>query len=229
MIITIDGPIATGKSTIAKKLAERLGYICFDTGAMYRCLTYAVIKNNIDLSSGLHDFLKQFSFDVKLINGEKHYFVDKEDVTEQIRAPGVTSLVSEVSALKEVREKLVALQQQWAVGVDAVFEGRDLGTVVFPHAYLKVFLTGRTDIRAQRRFNELRMRFPEDTQELTLEQAIEDISKRDIYDSTREISPLKQAADSYVVDTSNYTADEIVDIIINELRKRVQSTTTLNL
>lgn len=222
MIITIDGPIATGKSTIAQKLAERLGYIHFDTGAMYRCVTYAIIKNKIDVDSDLKKFLKHFTFDIKVMNGEKRYFVGKEDVTDQIRASAVTSLVSKVSAIGEVREKLVAIQQQWAVGVDAVFEGRDLGTVVFPNADLKVFLTGRTEIRATRRFNELRLRFPEDTRELTLEQTIDDINKRDLYDSTREISPLRQAPDAYVVDTSDYSVDEIIDRIMNELVKKMK-------
>lgn len=223
MIITIDGPIATGKSTIARKLAERLGYIHFDTGAMYRCVTYAIIKNHVNIKTDLNNFLKNFSFDIKLMNGEKHYFVGEEDVTEQIRASAVTSLVSEISALAAVREKLVSLQQQWAIGVDAVFEGRDLGTVVFPNADLKVFLTGRTEVRAKRRFDELRLRFSADTADLTLDQTIDDINKRDIYDSTREISPLRQAHDAYVVDTSDYSVDEIIDRIMNELVKKMKN------
>jgi CMP/dCMP kinase len=216
MIITIDGPIATGKSTIAKKLAERIGYIYFDTGAMYRCVTYALIARNIDFNDPkeLAKFLKTFKFEISIFHGEKRYSVEGEDVSQKIRGEAVTSLVSEVSANKEVREKLVALQRDWAMGVNAVFEGRDIGTVVFPKAELKIFLTGRMDVRAKRRYDELRAKFPKETENLTLEQTSEEIMRRDTYDSTREISPLRQADDAYVVDTSDLTPEEIVDQII---------------
>ncbi len=216
MIITIDGPIATGKSSIAKKLAERLGFIHFDTGAMYRCLTYALLKQNVNYHelSDLQKFLDHFNFDIQLENGEKRYLVDKEDVTYHIRGQQVTEKVSEVSAIKEVRIKLVTLQQKWAQNVDAVFEGRDLGTDVFPNADLKIFLTGQTEIRAKRRFDELRAKFPKETEALSLEQTIEDINRRDIYDSTRKISPLRQAEDAFVVDTTELSIDQIVEKII---------------
>lgn len=212
MIITIDGPIATGKSTIAKTLAQEIGFIFFDTGAMYRCITYAIQKHGInpDDPKQLEAFLKDFSFDIKVHRGEKQYYVEGVDVTKEIRSEPITNHVSKVSAIREVREKLVGLQRAWAMGVNAVFEGRDMGTVVFPHAEIKVFLTGRPEVRAQRRFDELRKKFPEETKTLTLEQALEDINRRDTYDSTREISPLKQAPDAFVVDTSDLTVDEIV-------------------
>jgi cytidylate kinase len=216
MIITIDGPIATGKSTIAKTLARELGYIYFDTGAMYRCLTYGILRKetNIDDQQALAQFLKDFIFDIKIKQGEKKYFVEHEDVTEKIRGPEVTSHVSKISAIKEVREKLVALQRQHAIGVNAVFEGRDMGTVVFPQAEVKVFLTGRPEVRAKRRFDELRSRFPEDTKDLTLEKVLEEINQRDAYDMNREISPLRQAADALVVDTSDLS---VADIVFNIL------------
>lgn len=212
MIITIDGPIATGKSTIAKALARELGYIYFDTGAMYRCLTYAILKNHInpDDTAQLANFLNSFRFDIKIKQGEKHYFVDNEDITDKIRKEEVTANVSKISAIKEVREKLVSLQQKCAVGVNAVFEGRDMGTVVFPNAPLKIFLTGRPEVRAKRRYDELKAKFPDETQDLTLQQTLDEISKRDAYDSTREISPLKQAPDAYVVDTSDLSIEDIV-------------------
>lgn len=212
MIITIDGPIATGKSTIAKHLAREIGYIFFDTGAMYRCVTYAILKNHInsDHLPELDDFLKNFSFDIKMKKGERTYFVDGEDVTLAIRNAEVTAQVSKISAIRTVREKLMALQREWAVGVNAVFEGRDMGTVVFPNAEIKVFLTGRPEVRAKRRFDELRMKFPEETKDLTLKKVIQDLDLRDSYDSTREIAPLKQAPDALVVDTSDLTIDEIV-------------------
>jgi cytidylate kinase len=212
MIITIDGPIATGKSTIAKKLAAAIGYIYFDTGAMYRCCTYGVIKNhvNIDNPEELQRFLDQFDFDIKVKFGDKRYFVNGEDATNAIRLDEVTSQVSRVSANRAVREKMMQLQRDHAQGVNAVFEGRDMGTVVFPDAQLKIFLTGRNEVRAKRRFDEMKSKFPEESKELTEERVLQDLLARDEYDTNREISPLRKAPDACEVDTSDMTLDEIV-------------------
>lgn len=218
MIITIDGPVATGKSAVAKKLAESIGYIFFDTGAMYRTVTYGILKYHIDIQQAdeLQQFLDQFpsKFDIKIVNREKKYFFENEEVTQLIRHADVTQIVSEVSAYKSVREKLIALQRELAVGVNAVFEGRDMGTVAFPDASLKIFLTGRNEIRAKRRFDELKTKYPQDFQSLTLEQCLEDINKRDAYDTQREHSPLIQAQDAYVIDTSDWTIEEVVSLIL---------------
>jgi cytidylate kinase len=213
MIITIDGPVGTGKSTIAKKLAESLGYIFFDTGAMYRTLTYAIIKHNISLDDpqAIDSFLQSFTFNVRVQHGEKHYFLDHhEDVTDKIRSAEVNALVSRVSSIKGVRDKLVAMQRQLAQGVNAVFEGRDMGTVVFPEASIKIFLTGRLEVRAKRRYDEMICKNPVAVTSLTLEQVIEDINKRDTYDSSREISPLQPAVDSFTIDTSDLAPEEVV-------------------
>ena len=212
MIITIDGPVATGKSTIAKRLANEIGYIYFDTGAMYRCITYAIQKHHIDVDNSevLINFLKDFTFEVKIRRGDRYYYVEEEDISLHIRGHEVTSGVSKVSAIPAVREKLVALQRSSAVGVNAVFEGRDMGTVVFPKAELKIFLTGRPEVRTARRLAELRVKFPEEAQTLTQEQVLKEIEERDTYDMTREASPLKQAEDAFIVDTSDLTIDEIV-------------------
>jgi cytidylate kinase len=212
MIITIDGPIATGKSTIAKTLASEIGFIYFDTGAMYRCLTYDILKKGIDIDNAeiLLNFLKNFKFDIKIKHGERRYFVESEDVTDHIRQRDVTSNVSRVSAKTDVREKLVALQRECAVGVNAVFEGRDMGTVVFPDAQVKIFLTGRPEVRAQRRFDELKAKYPDQFKDLTLGQALEDLNRRDDLDTNREHSPLKQASDALVIDTSDLNIDEII-------------------
>lgn len=212
MIITIDGPVATGKSSIAKKLAEAIGFIYFDTGAMYRALTYGIMKHHVDLNDpqALEKFLKGFQLEIKVVRRERQYFVDGENVSDIIRGETVTNAVSKVSAVKAVREKLVALQRELSEGVNAVFEGRDMGTEVFPNAYLKVFLTGRDEVRAKRRYLELTTKFPEESKNLTLERCLEEITKRDLYDSTREHSPLRQAKDAFVVDTSDLTVDEIV-------------------
>ena len=141
MIITIDGPVATGKSTIAKKLATKLGFIFFDTGAMYRCLTYALLKNKIDIDNPLEveHFLGPFTFEISTQHGEKKYLIGTEDVTEAIGGADVTAAVSKVAALATVRRKLVALQRSLSVGVNAVFEGRDLSSVNFPKAELEIF------------------------------------------------------------------------------------------
>lgn len=228
MIITIDGPIATGKSTIAKCLAREIGFIYFDTGAMYRCLTYGILKNNVNINDpqALNAFLKNFKFEIKIKHGDRFYYVDNEDVTLNIRREDVTSHVSEISAISAVREKLVSLQRELAVGVNAVFEGRDMGTVVFPNAQLKIFLTGRPEVRAARRFTELREKFPKDTEDLTIDKVLEDINARDSYDSSRSNSPLKQAEDACVVDTSDLSIDEIILKILefkDTIRTRVKS------
>lgn len=213
MIITIDGPVATGKSAVAKKLAESIGFIFFDTGAMYRTLTYGILKHQIDIyqpDDQLHKFLDQFQIDIKIVRRERMYFFEEEDVTQKIRGKEVTLAVSEVSAIKAVRDRLIAIQRELAVGVNAVFEGRDMGTVVFPDASLKIFLTGRNEVRAKRRFEELKAKYPEESKNLTLENCLEDINKRDSYDSQREHSPLYQAKDAYVIDTSDLSIDEVV-------------------
>jgi cytidylate kinase len=212
MIITIDGPVATGKSVVARRLAESIGFIFFDTGAMYRTLTYGILKHKIDIHQPdqLQKFLTEFQFDIKVMRHERMYFLEGEDVTQKIRSQAVTLAVSEVSAIKAIRDKLTAIQRELAVGVNAVFEGRDMGTAVFPDASLKIFLTGRNEVRAKRRFDELKSKYPEDSQNLTLEKCLEDINKRDTYDSTREYSPLSQAEDAYVIDTSDLTIDEVV-------------------
>lgn len=212
MIITIDGPVATGKSAVAKKLAHSIGYIFFDTGAMYRTLTYGILKHRIDLHQQvqLQQFLDQFQMDIKVIQRERKYFFEGEDVTDKIRSQEITQAVSEVSAVKSVRDRLSAIQRELAVGVNAVFEGRDMGTTVFPDAVLKVFLTARDEVRAKRRYNELKIKYPKDSENLTLEECLKTIIKRDTYDSTREHSPLNQAEDAYVIDTSDLSIDEVV-------------------
>lgn len=212
MIITIDGPVATGKSTIAKRLAAAIGYIYFDTGAMYRAFTYGVIKNNINIDNEeeFKRFISNFSFDIKVKHGDKRYFLNDEDVTDQIRQDQVTLLVSKISANPLVREHLVHYQRELAKGVNAVFEGRDMGTVVFPDAQIKIFLTGSPEVRARRRYDELITKYPEQSKGLTLEKVLEDLNARDTFDSTREASPLKKADNAFEIDTSNLSIDEIV-------------------
>jgi cytidylate kinase len=216
MIIAIDGPAGSGKSTIAKLLAETLHFVYFDTGAMYRAVTYCIIRDQIPFRDpkALEQFLNSFRFEIKLINNQKHYFANGIDVTREIRTQPVTALVSEVSALPTVRAHLVQIQQQFAVGNNAVFEGRDMGTVVFPNAELKIFLTARPEVRAQRRLSEMQQKDPEQFKKIDLEAMLADINRRDVYDSTREVSPLRPASDSHQIDTSDLTIPEIVEAIV---------------
>lgn len=212
MIIAIDGPVATGKSSVARRLAEQLGYIYFDTGAMYRAVAYGILTQgiNIDDDQALVDFIEKFQFGIRVRRGVKHYYVGDEDVTEKIRSQAVTAVVSKISAKQAVREKLVGIQRKMAEGVNAVFEGRDMGTVVFPDAGLKIFLTGKPEVRAARRLEELRRTRPDECKNLTIEQLTKEIEERDRYDSTRSISPLKKADDAFEVDTSGLSIDEVV-------------------
>lgn len=212
MIVTIDGPAGTGKTTIARSLAEKLKFSYFDTGAMYRALTYRLHKEKVDLADAeiLSVFLGNFKFDIRDIGKEKRYFIDGEDVTEIIRSPQVNQKVSEVSARPEVRKALVAIQREFGKGKNAIFEGRDMGTVVFPKADVKFFLTARPAVRAERRYLEFKGKKMPATQEEVLRELLE----RDHFDSTREISPLKQADDAHIIDTSDVTIDQVIEQIL---------------
>lgn len=212
MIITIDGPVATGKSTIARRLSQSLGFIYFDTGAMYRIVTYAVLKHqvNVDDPAALAAFLKDFTFRIRTYRGEKKYTYQDEDITLKIRDDEVTQHVSKVSAIQAVREKLVILQRELSIGVNAVFEGRDMGSFVFPDAPLKIFLTATAEERARRRFEENKDKFPEKADQVTYEQVLKETNERDLYDSNRQFSPLIKASDAYEIDCTAMTAEEVV-------------------
>ena len=224
MIITIDGPAGSGKSSVAKSLAEKIGFTFFDSGAMYRAVTYGLIKENIDPHNSelLSQFLQDFHYSISSKNGEKIYHANGEDVTQHIRSQIVTNRVSEVAAIAEVRNSLVHIQRNSAQNVDAVFEGRDMGSVVFPKAELKIFLIASPQVRAERRFNEIATKSPEEAKVLSLEKVEKDIIHRDHLDSTREHSPLLQPENAKVIDTSELGITEVINKIIdykNELDK----------
>ncbi|MFN0064951.1 MAG: (d)CMP kinase [Chlamydiales bacterium] len=211
MIITIDGPAGTGKTTIARNLARRIGYNYFDTGALYRSITYLVLKGERELA----DILLDFRLSMEKRGEEMCYFANGEDVTEKIRSKEVTAKVSEISAHPQVREALISVQREFAQNNNAVFEGRDLGTVVFPKADLKIFLTARAAVRAQRRYLELRQK----KEIVSEEEVFAQLTQRDHLDSTREIAPLKQAEDAIKIDTSDLTIDQVVEQIQSEIPK----------
>ena len=216
MIITIDGPAGTGKTTIAKKVAERLHFLYFDTGAMYRAVTWAMMKKNIAPSDAekIKNLLENFAFTIKGENKQKKYYVDEMDVTEEIRSVEVTRAVSEVSALAPVRESLWSIQRNFAKEGNAVFEGRDMGTVVFPDAEVKIFLTARPEVRAQRRMHEMLQKNPQEAAKIDQDILLEEMAKRDAYDSSRSLAPLKCPEDAFVIDTSDLTIDEIIESIL---------------
>ena len=217
MIITIDGPAGTGKSTVAKRVAEQLGYTFFDTGAMYRAVTYDLLKNGIPLNDtiAIENYLIEFRYHIETRYGEKHYYIGDEEVTSQIRSADVTTHVSEVSAAKSVRDAMVSLQRRLGHDVDAVFEGRDMGAVVFPDADIKVYLDASPEIRAQRRYDELVGKDPRNARDFDIKHVLDDIIRRDTYDSSREHSPLRQPDDAHYLDTTEMSIDDVVKDIVS--------------
>jgi CMP/dCMP kinase len=227
MIITIDGPAGTGKSTVAKKLAKSLSFFYFDTGAMYRAFCWYLLDNKIDTNDSVkvNEALLKFSFDIEEQNHEKIYLVNGQDVTKEIRFPSVTAEVSKIAAYDFVRKELVKTQRAFGKVKNAVFEGRDMGTVVFPNATLKVFLDADANIRAERRYKECLQKFPEKAKQISLNQILEDIQLRDHLDSTRKASPLKKALDAHVIDTTKLSVDAVVKEIL-ALKKRVNKSSS---
>ncbi len=223
MIITIDGPAGSGKSTVAKRIADKLDYVYFDTGAMYRSFTWCLIKNSVDINDKdkVISQIQSFKFLIKTNNKrEKSYFVNDVDVTQDIRTKTITKYVSQVSSYVEVRKELVKLQRAFAEENDAVFEGRDMGTVVFPKADIKIFLVADEEERARRRLKEFNEKFPDEKHSCHFEDVLEDIKRRDDFDSNRKISPLKQAEDAILVDTTNLSIEQVVLKILQIVKKK---------
>ena len=208
MIIAIDGPAGAGKSTIAKKVADSLGYSYIDTGAMYRAFTYELLTSSISLSD-IEEITKVLEkTNIEFKNSE--IFLNNLNVTNEIRSKNVTANVSAVSAIPQVREKLVNLQRKIASESNSILDGRDIGTVVFPNAELKIFLTASVKIRALRRYNELIAK----DKNIDINEIEAEIEKRDKLDSSRETSPLIKAADAIEIDTSDLSIDEVANTIL---------------
>ncbi|MBI3260441.1 MAG: (d)CMP kinase [Ignavibacteriae bacterium] len=216
--IALDGPAGSGKSTTARKVAERLGYIYIDTGAMYRAVTLAAIRRGIEISNLPLKVLVQ-SINIQLEqspNGQKT-LLDGVDVSREIRMPEVTKLVSEVSASPAVREAMVKEQRRIGKKGGVVMDGRDIGTVVFPNAELKVFMIASIDERSQRRAAELQAKGID----VSPDTIARELEKRDELDSNREISPLVQAPDARLLDTSSITIEEQTDIITTWANEKI--------
>ena len=216
--IAIDGPAGAGKSTIAKALAERLGAIYLDTGAMYRTVALYMHDADINGAESIARAVNDPKIEVQFVNGKQHMLLNGVDVNDRLRTPEASMMASRVSAVPAVRERLVALQREIAAGHTVVMDGRDIGTKVLPNATLKVYLTASCEVRAERRFAELK----ESNPNLTLEQVLADIVERDYNDAHREASPMYQASDAIRIDTSNMNRDQVVAAIIDLLLKALK-------
>ena len=213
MNIAIDGPAGAGKSTIAKKVAKTLGYIYVDTGAMYRAMALYMIKLGIDPenANAIEEACKSADIGIEYRDGEQVVLLNGENVNAYLRTEEVGNMASVTSVNAKVREKLVELQQKLAKTKDVVMDGRDIGTVVLPNAEVKVYLTASSLVRAQRRALELEAK----GESADLSKIEADIIERDNRDMTRAISPLKQAEDATLIDSSYMTIDEVVEAILN--------------
>ena len=214
--VAINGPAGAGKSTIAKRIARRLGYIYVDTGAMYRAMAYYLIQNQVDAADqeAIAAACQHADISICYQDGEQVVLLNGENVNAYLRTEAVGNMASVSSVVPEVRKKLVELQQKLARETDVVMDGRDIGTVVLPNADVKVYLTASTHTRAMRRFLELQ----EKGQVADLEKIEADIADRDYRDMHRETSPLRQAEDAVLVDSSEMTIEQVVEMILSLCR-----------
>lgn len=223
IIIAIDGHSSCGKSTVAKDLSKKLGLTYIDTGAMYRAVTLFALRNKLITpqgvdASGLQARISQIKIELKknLYTGKVETFLNDENVEETIRSLEVSSHVSAVSTLAFVRKRLVELQQEMGKKGGIVMDGRDIGTVVFPNADLKLFMTASPEIRARRRYDEMMSK----GEEVTYDEVLENVKTRDHIDSTRAESPLKKADDALVLDNSHITPPQQLNWIVDRLKER---------
>lgn len=216
MIIAVDGPAGAGKSTVARILAQELGFLYIDTGAMYRSLALKVIETNISLSdlSAVIGMAHKCNISLQTNEGGRlKVILDGKDVSKEIRQPRVTKIVSDIAKIKEVREVLVGIQRKLGRQQDSVFDGRDIGTIVFPEANKKFYVDAQFEERAMRRYKEIKS----SGQEVTLDEVKIDLANRDTIDSTRQFGPLKKADDAIYIDTTNMTIEEVVDRLVKEV------------
>ena len=218
--IAIDGPAGAGKSSIAKALSKKLGFVYIDTGAMYRAVALFFLENGIKDSSDneIDKLLDKLDINIKYTDGEQRVFLNNVDVSDKLRQEEIGKLASRFSALKSVREKLVALQRKLAKKENVIMDGRDIGTVVLPNADLKIYLSAGSKVRAKRRYLEL---IEKGFDKAALDEKVieNEIIKRDEADMNREISPLKKAEDAYCLDTSDMTFNEVVSKILDMVEK----------
>ena len=218
MIVAIDGPSGAGKSTLAKAIAKELGFTYLDTGAMYRALALKVIRQGVDAADEekIAALARATAIDLIERKGALEVLLDGADVSALIRAPDVSQMASKVSALKAVRQRLLELQRALGERGDVVAEGRDIGTVIFPRAEVKVYLDASAEERARRRYEELQR----SGREVTLQDTLREIQERDQRDSERDLAPLRKADDALAIDSSSLDADAVRERVMIEIRKK---------
>lgn len=218
-VVAIDGPSGTGKGTITKLISKELGLINIDTGAMYRCVTLKILRNNISLEDipKIQNILNTIEIDMKETNGNLQFFLNGEDVTTKIRESDVSNFVSQVSHIPIVRKDMVNLQRKMAEGKKVVMEGRDIGTNVFPHADVKIYLDATTEERANRRYKQELSK----GMQTTYEDVLKNIIFRDENDKNSDVAPLKQAEDAIYIDTTNMTIEEEKNSVLKIIKKKL--------
>ena len=222
IIIAIDGESSSGKSTLAKALAKKLSYKHINTGSMYRAVTFIALKEGLVCESKMDSeriikLTQKLNFDFKLINNNSHLFLNGVNIETEIKLPSTSNFVSQISTISEVREKIVEIQRGMGFTKGIVMEGRDIGSVVFPSAEAKFFITADLNIRAERRFNELKI----NNNYITIKSVLENLKKRDFLDKNRKNSPLIKVKDAILIDNSNLNIDDQVLLIINYLKKKL--------
>ena len=217
-IVGIDGPAGSGKGTVTKQVANRLGLINIDTGSTYRCVALETINQGVNLEEKdkIIEIAKTIKVDIQPLPEGDKIFLNGKEVTKDIRSKEVTQIVSQISSIKEVRFEMVNLQRRLAEGKDVIMEGRDICTYVFPNADVKIYLDASIEERAKRRYKENQ----EKNIDMTYEEVEENIRKRDENDKTKEIGALKKAEDSIVVDTTSLTIEEVVEKVIEIIKNK---------
>jgi cytidylate kinase len=218
LIIAIDGPSAAGKSTLAKRLAKDLGFTYLDTGAMYRALALKVLSEGIDISNdaALPELINRTEIDLAETGGKLKVLLDGEDVSEKIRTPEVSQMASKTSALKVVRHWMLVLQRALGKRGNVVAEGRDIGTVVFPDAEVKIYLDASVQERARRRVEELR----KTGRQVSLDETLREMGERDKRDSERDLAPLRKANDAIAIDSTSLDAETLARRVMQEIHKK---------
>lgn len=223
-IIAIDGPAGAGKSTVAKGVADRLGYLYIDTGAMYRAIAWKVLRAGVPITEAkaVVALARNTNVSLAAVEGEQRVYADGEDVSKAVRTPEATRASSPVSAIPGVRKRLVELQRNLASDGGVVMEGRDIGTVVFPDAEVKIFLTASAEERARRRVEQMRQQgLAADQEKIAAE-----MRERDLRDSSRATAPLVKAADAVLVDTDGMSIEQVINAIIEIHNKRITGHTS---
>jgi cytidylate kinase len=218
--IAIDGPAGAGKSTLSRKLAQTLGFIYVDTGALYRTvgLKFSNLGADTNLNCDIDAILSQTTVDIRFVDGEQRVFLDERDVSDEIRTPTASMMASAVSAKPPVRAFLLEMQRKLAKENNVVMDGRDIGTVVLPDAEVKIYLTASAEARANRRYKEL----IEKGTNVTYKEVYDDMVQRDYNDMNREIAPLKQADDAILADTSDCNLEESLELLLKIVKENAQ-------